>query len=216
MDIIIFKLAILLIPGFVSLHIIKTFSGMPLKERRSLTTYDFLLILLFSLFSSAIFDLFTKIPFIRSTTTFSMFEWIVHFDEGSGNPFTVMTFIWLLLINTLLGLFFVLMDYHRLFYKLLSKLKLSNIFGREDIWTDYTGHIVINEWVAIRDFSKNHLYIGSIYMASDSFEPRELVLKDVKVYTLKDECKLLYETKILYLPFMNREFTIEIQGAQEL
>lgn len=212
MDILIFKLAILLIPGFVALHMIKTFSGIPLSERRTLSTYDFLLILLFSIMSAAIFDF--GIKWISKDWQFSMFEWITKFNGDSTNLFTVDVFLILCVINIILGLVFAICDTYHLFYNVLSFFKISNQFGREDIWSYYTSIIAKEEWVVVRDFANKCLYRGRIHMTSETFEKREVILQEAKVYRLSDVSIPIFESAYMYLPLEDGNYTIEILPAK--
>jgi hypothetical protein len=207
MDIIIFKLAILLIPGFVTLHFIKTFSGIPLSERRSLSTYDLMLVLLFSLFSAAIFDL--AVIVFNIDCKFSMFEWITRFQEDVDNPFTVSIFMILFAINLGIGMFLSWCSLHQCFYKIFKKLKISHTYGREDLWANFTTAQAGGKWVIVRDFSNNFIYSGSIYMASETFQKRELVLLYVEVYTLDEKRELLFSADSVYLPLLDNKFSIE-------
>lgn len=212
-DSFIFKLAILIIPGFFGLHIIKTFSGIPLSEKRSLSTYDFFLILLLSLVSAFILDVVTRL-FNNGQCNFSMLDWIINFDGTNQNPIKAFNFLGLLGINILLGLAVVLFDRHEWLYKFLDFIHISNAFGREDMWSHFTSSIDKGKWVIVRDFSKDYMYLGSVYMTSETFEKRELILRFVQVFSLGNEGKHLFNADFMYLPLVDNEFTIEMKPEE--
>lgn len=212
-DSFIFKLAILIIPGFFGLHVIKTFSGIPLSEKRSLSTYDFFLILLLSLVSALFLDLVTRL-FNKGQCNFSMLDWIINFDGKNQIPITALNFLELLGINLVLGLFTVYINRCQLLYRFLAYIHVSNAFGREDMWSHFTSSIDKEKWVIVRDITKNYMYVGAVYMTSETFEKRELILRFVQVYSLNNEGKHLFDADYIYLPLGENEFTIEIQPEE--
>ena len=86
---------------------------------------------------------------------------------------------------------------------------MTKRFGDEDIW-DFFHDIPDIEWVFVRDHSFNLNYYGWIQAYSDPNEPRELLLRDVKIYdSLTGDC--LGELDAIYLSRKNHTITIEVK-----
>lgn len=212
-DIIIFKLAILLTPGFIALHIVKTYSDIPLNERRVLSSYDFFLILLFGLISALIFDFMNKIFQLNNDQ--QVFNWITGFSEGT-ETLSYLSFMILIGIGGILGVFLTWARTHNLFSSILRKVKITETYGREDIFSKFMISNCRGQWITIRDFSNEYIYVGKVHMVSDTFEKREVVLYEVKVYSIAGDPEnrvILFEVDIIYLTLEENRFTIEIEDS---
>lgn len=212
-DIFIFKLAILLTPGFIALHIVKTYSDIPLNERRVLSSYDFFLILLFGLISALIFDFMNKTFQLNNDQ--QIFNWITGFSEET-ETLSYLSFMILIGIGGILGVFLTWARTHNLFSSILRKVKITETYGREDIFSKFIISNCRGQWITIRDFSNEYIYVGKVHMVSDTFEKREVVLYEVKVYSIAGDPEdrvILFEVDILYLTLEENRFTIEIEDS---
>lgn len=209
-DTFIFKLTILLTPGFLTLHVIKTYSDVPFEERRILSAYDFVLILVFSLVNASIFDLGNsiRIGYLDSL----IFNWISQFDGNFDVSFSFLKFLFLCSIGLLLGMVIVKLNSDSIPFKIMRFFGISDIYGRDDVWNRFLSGQTPNQWVTIRDFSNELIYTGLTALFSESTMKRELVLTDVEVFKLKDTSEPMYATDWIYLELRQEYFTIEIQN----
>lgn len=96
-------------------------------------------------------------------------------------------------------------------FNLLKKIGLTNRYGDDDVWAKFLADEV---WMIIRIPSTNLAYFGYAIYFSDSGEKRELVLKDVSVYT-NDAFEKLYEKDKVYLELKENDYSIEIEKKEE-
>ena len=100
-------------------------------------------------------------------------------------------------------------------YRLVNFLgrltRVTRRSGDEDVW-DYFHHLPDtpeHDWVFVRDHKTGLVYFGWICAYSDSESERELLMRDVDVYT-NDKVEFLYKTGMLYLCRDKYDLTIEI------
>ncbi|MGB4407936.1 MAG: hypothetical protein WBI82_13825 [Sphaerochaeta sp.] len=191
----------------------KTYSDIPLNERRVLSSYDFFLILLFGLISALIFDFMNKTFQLNNDQ--QIFNWITGFSEET-ETLSYLSFMILIGIGGILGVFLTWARTHNLFSSILRKVKITETYGREDIFSKFIISNCRGQWITIRDFSNEYIYVGKVHMVSDTFEKREVVLYEVKVYSIAGDPEdrvILFEVDILYLTLEENRFTIEIEDS---
>jgi hypothetical protein len=90
-----------------------------------------------------------------------------------------------------------------------QKVKATTRFGDEDVWEfinrspDFK-----NNWITVRDHKLRLNYSCWIEAFSDSGKERELLLREVKVYS-DETCAELYSVDTLYLSRKSDEITLE-------
>ncbi len=209
-DSFIFKLAILLTPGFLTLHIIKTYSDIPFNERRELSVYDFFLILIFSLLNASILDLITK--FFIPKSDFLIFNWITKFDGNIDASFSFWKYLLLCGISLILGIMVTKLNTHSTITWFMQKLGVSDVYGRDDVWNRFISRKTTGQWVTIRDFANGLCYTGLTCLFSESEKERELVLSDVQVFNIKDTAEPMYSADWMYIVLADNSFSIEIES----
>jgi hypothetical protein len=86
------------------------------------------------------------------------------------------------------------------------KFKITCRYGDEDLWEKFqldNG----NEWMVIRDHKVGLYYFGHILTYSDTERMRELIMKEVSVFTKDGE--LCYEVDKVYIGRQFDDITIE-------
>ncbi|MGH0053026.1 MAG: DUF6338 family protein [Sphaerochaetaceae bacterium] len=212
-DVFIFKLAILLVPGFITLQIIRSNANIPNSELRNISPYDVFIMLVISLFIALVFDFMALIPYLH--ITFSMFDWIVSFDPNSRNPLNALSFLYLLIISIVIGFLAVVLSKSATIDTLFAKLHISSYFPQKDNWTSFAESKTVKTWVHVRDYSKNLIYTGYIETVSGASEGRDIILRDVCVYNLENTEKMLFKTSSLYVPLVDGMFTVEIATIEK-
>jgi len=116
----------------------------------------------------------------------------------------------LIIISIFIGFIIAFIHNKGLLYKLAKFLRISSIFGNQDLYTEFIqGYCSEKDyWVYVRDFKHGLTYWGAIRQYSDTEASRELIMTDVRVY-LREDSTFLYEVPVLYLPINNDDFTIE-------
>jgi len=141
-------------------------------------------------------------------TTFLFYSW-------RGVPFTVVDFssagtqsvvtrdvgievLWALGIGLVLAVLWIYAATYKILTRGLQIIQATKRYGDEDVW-DYTFNSSIKavEYVHFRDFDNKVIYGGWVKEFSETDRLRELVLRDVQVYS--DQGEPLYETPLLYL-----------------
>jgi hypothetical protein len=211
-DSFIFKLAILLIPGFISLQLIKMFSCIPYSEIKSLSTLDLFIILLLSLVNAAVFDLISMVEKLH--ISFSLFEWIISLKPESNLPFSIKEFFILIGVSLLVGIILLLLKAIAAWILSFKNLRLPSAKSFEDVWSSFAIEKAKHSWVTIRDYSKDIVYSGYIDSISNRMEKREIMLSSVTAYKMQETDEPLFETEDMYLTLDDGQFTIELQKLE--
>lgn len=105
-------------------------------------------------------------------------------------------------------------------YKLINllgqRMRVTRRAGDEDVWDGFHNLPDTPEyqWVFVRDHKTELVYYGWICAYSDSEKERELLMRDVDVYT-NDKGEFLYKTGMLYLCRDKYDLTIEARLTNE-
>ena len=82
-------------------------------------------------------------------------------------------------------------------------------YGDEDVWEYFHNSFETGLWMFVRDHKLGLVYFGWIDSYSESGQDRELLLRDVQVFS-NEEDELLYEVPVLYVARQRDDFTLEI------
>ena len=113
------------------------------------------------------------------------------------------------LCGSVLGLLFTSIIYHQYLYKITNKLKVSDVYGEEELFTHFMRNDDV-EWVWVRCKSTGLTYDGYVDSFAETEKLQELELKDVTVYNSEDS-KELYKLSKIYLASQPGDFTIEVR-----
>jgi hypothetical protein len=108
---------------------------------------------------------------------------------------------WEICVATLLSLpvaFFASWLIHfKFFNKIAHKLRVSNKFGEENLYSYYLNAQEI-DWVYVRDIENNLTYQGRVVSHSENDNAQEIVLSEVSVFRYEDS-EFLYNVPTIYL-----------------
>ncbi|AEJ19909.1 hypothetical protein [Gracilinema caldarium] len=200
----IFKLLILSIPGSISYLLYVKIAIYRIENKTKFGFSEIMFILLSSLISNVIYDLFVKLlNCIFNLSITPVLEKLLKV----GN-YSAVELLFLIFIGIILGIIFVTLETKKVLYKIAKKLRFSNHYGDDDVWTFVCNSPDV-EWVFVRDHKYDLVYFGRLEQYSDPGENRELLLSDVSVYTNKDS-KYCYDIPKIYISRLPEELTIEI------
>lgn len=97
---------------------------------------------------------------------------------------------------------------HRFINRIAHRFDVSRIQGDEDVWV-YFHNRRYPGWVFVRDHKTNLNFFGWVESYSDSDETRELLMRDVIVYS-NSKSEPLYQSDRIYLSRVFDDLTIEI------
>lgn len=102
---------------------------------------------------------------------------------------------------------------HKVINKLGRLVGATRKYGDEDVW-DLFNNMQDIQWVYVRDHKLGLIYYGWIYAFSDSEKPRELMIRDVDVYS-NETGEKLYDADIIYVARDLNDLTIEVPSVEE-
>jgi hypothetical protein len=97
---------------------------------------------------------------------------------------------------------------HNVLTTIARHLRVTKKHGDEDIWESFLTLPAGQDWVFVRDHKLDLVYYGWIQLFSDSGKSRELVLREVEVYSNSTPDRL-YEVERLYVSRNEDDLSIE-------
>jgi hypothetical protein len=200
------RIIFLALPGIVGSILYRM-----LKGKTSLKDWeDVLEVLLFSLLSYALYGL--GIEFLNgigwthaNVTSFQAFS-----DEKI--PISWHEVLIASAIGIILAFIASALDTYKTINRIGRSLRVTKRFGDEDVW-HYLNNIRNLNWVFVRDHKLGLIYFGWILVYSDSGKERELLLRDVRVYSNSTN-DFLYEVSLMYVSRDHDNLTIEVPRVQ--
>ena len=93
---------------------------------------------------------------------------------------------------------------------------ISDKFGNLDVWSfTFNSSDVTDYWVVVRDIGHDLAFEGWVNAFSDTADPNELLLRDVRVYTNKS-AEFLYAVDYLCVARKREDLTIEFRKGEPL
>jgi len=199
------RVIFLAVPGIVSYMLFRKLAGRSKGEKWE----EWCKIILFSLIIYGSYSLLVRL--------FGFFGWgkgeLVFFKAALDENVAIewSEIIIASLIGVPVALIATAIQTYRLVHSLGRLMRATRRFGDKDVW-DYF-HSLPNTpehgWVFVRDHKTGLVYYGWICAYSESEKERELLIRNVDVYT-NDKGKFLYKTGTLYLCRNRYDLTIEI------
>ncbi len=93
-------------------------------------------------------------------------------------------------------------------------LRVTKRSSDSDLWDSFNTDEDFR-WVFVRDHKRDLVYFGWVQSFSESERERELILRDVNVYTNRQPAGKLYHLEALYLAREKDDITIEVPLAAE-
>ncbi|MCX6147308.1 MAG: hypothetical protein NTW25_08680 [Candidatus Kapabacteria bacterium] len=200
------KLIIILIPGIIATKIVWM-----LTSNQNNSKFNFIIsAILYGVFSYLLFQIvsfigiYSLLNFIFNThyNYTSLKIWglnshKIYYDEV----------MWASFFSIIVGLLITLSDNYKILNKFAKKLRISNKFGDENLYSYFLNSKEI-DYVYIRNIKNNITYYGRVNAYSENKTDCEIVLLEVSIYRYEDSI-LLYEVDQIYLSFNRSELIIE-------
>lgn len=202
------KIILLLIPGFISYFVYKRITTRPNKR----SDLMFISISIFlGVLSYTALALFNSIFSCYEYETLKTFEIISadnsSFDYRNESKIPYKEIVFASIFGIIIAYVFTYIDNTKIINKVAIRLKISNKLNDENLYSVYLAESTI-EWVYVRDIKNSLTYSGNVQLFSDKEGIKELVLREVSVFSYPDS-ELLYNVSSVYLSFNNENVIIE-------
>lgn len=193
------KIIILLIPGLISYFIYKRITNRQTKRSDLMFISISILLGTLSYLALQIFCFKFNCLGYENLRTFELLatSTTIPYQEVFGAS----------LFGIIIAYLFTFIDSYNIVNKIAIKIKASNKVNDENLFSIFLGDKDIS-WIYIRDIKNSLTYRGWIYSFSENEEDREVVLKEVTVYTYPEAIKL-YDIASIYLNFKSENIIIE-------
>lgn len=200
------RIIFLLLPGALASSLYRKLKGRTTRKDWE----DFLEIIIFSILSYIAYALILSvINYLRTkygyaSVSFSAFN--AFFDEKAVIRWQEVLFASIIAVVLSFAAAFTYTKRH--VNRIGNFIGVTNHVGEEDIWYFFLNSPDV-QWVFVRDHKANIAYRCWIQYYSDPYKERELLLRDVDVYT-NSTGELLYKRDAIYLSRKHDELTIEV------
>lgn len=198
------NLLFLLLPGFIGRKIIDYFSY---SEKNRAFNYFLVDSFIIGVFSYSVVFVYKKIfsyPIFYLTTSIRNDKFSINSEE----------IFWSIIISLFFSLLYCYLKERDFFYKISSKIKLSNRSSNPSVFSIIFGFKYDDElkdkWIHLRPLNDNRTYVGYIkeWSVTDDSDFLELLLKEVTVYPIDKDSKK-YDIYSLYLKIPYKDVIIE-------
>lgn len=202
------RLIILLIPGAIAALVIDNLTFHCPWTKFSFIVYSVLLGFASYIFHQLIsYGLGFILPFVGiAYTPTSLYFWASLFNKTIPISFREIAITSFLAIAT--GYIMSALINHKLLYKTAKLFRVSMKFGDEDLW-GFLLRSPETTWVWLRDHSRGLIYEGYVSHVSITTPFREIVLREVKVFSNGDGT-FLYDVPAMYICSKPTDITIEL------
>ncbi len=197
------KLVLLFLPGIVALLIIE-----------ALTTHRQIAMARFLIYSFILGCLSYLLYY--PITLIDCLGWDIAFFSGFTKNIEQQN-VWeisrVTVVSVILALFLSRAINNKWLFRVAHRLSISWRFGDEDVWA-YVMNSDMPPWVVVRDFDRDLMYKGWIEVFSDTGEPDELLLRDVKVFK-NSTAEKLYVVPAMYISRSRGCFHVEFPVVED-
>lgn len=130
---------------------------------------------------------------------------IIKYITNSNTEMPISNMCVAMIFSLIIALVFTKLDSHNIIYKLAKKTNLTYKVSSKPVWETSLSQ---KEYVVVRDYVSKNTFYGQVIEYSDDSSIRELLLKDVSVFT--EESQLLYNAEEVFLSREHNEISIEI------
>lgn len=203
------KLIILLVPGILAA---KIYQRLTVRHKERSDFMFVLIAIMFGVFSYSLLQLIEVLLIcfsnVLSPSCKREVKVLEAFDDISDS--TKIPWLEVLLgslLSILIAFFSVKVDHYKWLNWIAVKLRISNKYGDENLYSRWLNDKDI-DWVYVRDYKNDLLYWGCVCSFSETEEFKELVLKEVSVFS-NAEAKKMYKVDQIYLCLPKDEVKIE-------
>ena len=130
---------------------------------------------------------------------------IIKYITNTSNAMPISNMCVAMIFSLIIAIIFTKLDSHNTIFKLAKKTNLTYKVSSKPVWETSLSQ---KEYVVVRDYVSKNTFYGQVIEYSDDSSIRELLLKDVSVFT--EESQLLYNAEEVFLSREHNEFSIEI------
>jgi hypothetical protein len=207
-DAFIFKLLLLSIPGFISYVVYRKTAVYRRASKNQFGFAEVFIVVICSLAICFIYDLFTLIiSCIRNSNHENIINKLINAGKDNIEIYNALEMGLLCVIAVVLGFILSLFENKRIINKMALKAKITQYTGDLDVWTAFCAN-ENTKWIYVRDHKLNLIYFGYLEQYSDPGEERELLLKDVSVFS--DDSVHCYDCPVLYICRRTDDITLEL------
>lgn len=198
------RIVFLVLPGIICRRLYRSLIG----KRVQKDWEDFSEILIFSLISYLVYGvailIVNKLHIYYTPIYFTTFQ--AWFDEKV--PIHWFEIVWASAVSLIIAFFASAINKYKVINTLGKFFRVTDQMGETDIW-DYLHKNSTYEWFVIRDLKFDLAYFGWIEAFSDSGDKRELIIREVDVYSNATGI-LLYSADVVYCSRDQYDISIEV------
>jgi hypothetical protein len=215
----IFKLLILLIPGFVCFSIFRKIAVYRRDSKKDFGFRETIIVInlrllsqklkfwesliVYSLTICMFYDLiFALINYLAKTKYPLALSKLVGLEIYNAKELTL-----LCLIAIISGYFFSIFETRKTINKIAMLLKITNYYGDTDVWTSFCANKNTN-WIYVRDHKRSLIYYGLLEQYSYPGEERELIITNAKVFS--EDGEFCYDCPKMYVCRQANDITLEL------
>jgi hypothetical protein len=207
LDAFIFKLLILLTPGFICFSIFRKIAVYRRESKKDFGFYEIFTIIAYSLIICILYDaIFFLINLIFKTDFPYVLSKLVDVNNGA-KLYNAIEIGILCLLSIISGYIFSILETRKIINKIAVSLKITHYYGDTDVWTSFCAN-KNTIWIYVRDHKLNLIYYGLLEQYSDPGEERELIITNVMVFS--EDGKFCYNCPQMYVCRQVNEITLEI------
>lgn len=208
MDKITIGVIFIFLPGILSLMISEKLTSHPKREGYELFAFTFVLGCLSHLLYFAVYTISTYVGVFLPED-----KWLDLMTATTAAQPVVVLFT--AILGVVLGFILSYARNYSWLHRFAVWIKASHKIGDVDLWAYLFNSTLLEkeQWVVVRDRDKKLMYQGIVHTFSDVEDPRELILKYVRVFD-NDTGANLYDVDILYVSFEKKNASIEIYNQE--
>lgn len=193
------KIIFILIPGLISYFIYKRITNRQTKRSDLMFIAISILLGTLSYLLLQSFCFFVNVYGYERLKTFELLasDTAIPYKEVFGAS----------VFGIIIAYLFTFIDSYNVINNIAIKIRASKKVNDENLFSIFLGDKDIS-WVYIRDIRNSLTYKGWIYSFSENEESKEIVLREVTVYTYPETIKL-YDLPSIYLNFGKENLIIE-------
>jgi hypothetical protein len=198
----IFKLLIVLIPGFVCFSIVRKIAVYRRDSKKDFGFREIIIVIVYSLIICMFYDLILILvnSLAEKEYPFTLSKLV------DVEMYTAMELALLCFIAIISGYLFSIFETRKLINKIAMSLKITNYYGDTDVWTSFCANKSTN-WIYARDHKLDLIYYGLLEQYSDPGEERELIITNVMVFSKDGE--FCYNCPRMYVCRQANDITLE-------
>ncbi len=198
------RFILFVIPGFVTCSIFSYLSDNNINANVTSAFYVFICSGISCILANILMWIVNKVAGINYTPIL-----LVEILSGDRSSLTSKNLVYATICSVGLGFLISYLFEEEFVFKLGRKLNITHKNSNGDVWDSLFAD---ESWVIVRDYVSENVYYGQVARYSDKGNIREILLKDVSVFSKKDGD---YHMEQVYLARCSSEFSLEIDDYEK-